>query len=133
MYPLRRNQDPDPRLHYCFLASPSLFQNPLPSLKSTSFNLHFGTQERSWRLEPVPYKQGMGNTKGFHARELHRVLLRFTKDHNSTFCANASQSREQNLASNNQSINFYERNDFYAFDPHLSPTLHRLVELDISI
>ena len=32
MYPLRRNQDPTPRLHYCFSAAPALSLHILPSL-----------------------------------------------------------------------------------------------------
>ena len=56
MYPLRQNQDPAPRLHYCFLSAP-LSLHPLPSLMSNFLNLPFGTQGRSWRLDrktPMP-------------------------------------------------------------------------------
>ena len=63
VYPLKGNQDPVPRLHYCFLTAPPLSLHPLPSLISNCLNLPFGTQERSWRLESVPYKQEMGNTE----------------------------------------------------------------------
>ena len=41
--PSSRNQDPAPRLHHCFSASP-WFLHPLPSLMSTGWNLPFGTQ-----------------------------------------------------------------------------------------
>ena len=61
MYPLRRNQDPAPRLHYCFLAAPPLSLHPLPSLISSCSNLPFGSQGRSWRLESIPYKQELGD------------------------------------------------------------------------
>ena len=61
VYHLGRNQDPAPRLHYCFLAAPPLSLHPLRSLISNCLNLPFGTQERSGRLESVPYKQGMGD------------------------------------------------------------------------
>ena len=47
---LRRNQDPAPRLHCCFLTVPPLSLHPLPSLISNCLNLPFGTQGRSWRL-----------------------------------------------------------------------------------
>ena len=39
-----RNQDPAPRLHYCFPAAPPLFLLPFPSLISTIWNLPFGMQ-----------------------------------------------------------------------------------------
>ena len=48
---LRENQDPAPRLHYCFLTTPSLSLQPLPSLISNCLNLPFETQGMSWRLE----------------------------------------------------------------------------------
>ena len=63
MYPLRWDQDPAPRLRYCFLAAPSLSLHPLPSLINNCLNLPFGTQGRSRRLESVPYKQGTGDTE----------------------------------------------------------------------
>ena len=63
VYPLRRNQDPAPRLCYCFLTVPPLSLHPLPSLISNCLNLPFGTQGRSWRLKPIPYKQEMGDTE----------------------------------------------------------------------
>ena len=50
VYPLRGNQDPVPRLHYCFLTVPPLSHHPLPSLISNCLNLPVGTQGRSWRL-----------------------------------------------------------------------------------
>ena len=57
MYSLRRNQDPAPRLHYCFLTAPPL------SLISNCLNLPSGTQGRSWKLESIPHKQEMGDTE----------------------------------------------------------------------
>ena len=39
VYPLRRNQDPAPRLHYCSLTAPPLSLHPLPSLISNGLNL----------------------------------------------------------------------------------------------
>ena len=46
VYSLRRNQDPAPRLHYCFLTSPPLSLHPLPSLISNCLNLPFKTRGR---------------------------------------------------------------------------------------
>ena len=63
VYPLRQNQDPAPRLHYCFLAAPALSLLPLSSLLSSGLNLTFGIQGKSWRLEPVPYEQRMKTTE----------------------------------------------------------------------
>ena len=37
--------------------------HPLPSLINNCSNLPFGTQGRSWRLRPIPYKQEMGDTE----------------------------------------------------------------------
>ena len=65
MYPSRWNQDPAPRLHYCFLTAPPLSLHPLPSLISNSLNLPFGTQRMSWRLKSILYKQKMGDTESF--------------------------------------------------------------------
>ena len=56
-YPLRRNQDPAPRLHYDFLTAPPLFLHPLPSLISSCLNLPFGTQVRSRRLNEAHFLQ----------------------------------------------------------------------------
>ena len=53
MYPLKGNQDPAPRLHYCYLTAPPLSLHPFPSLISNCL-------------------------KGFCAQEPHRVLLSFT-------------------------------------------------------
>ena len=50
VYPLRENQDPAPRLHYCFLTALPLSLHPLPSLISNCLNLLFGTQGGSRRL-----------------------------------------------------------------------------------
>ena len=57
-YPLRWNQDPAPRLHYCFLAAPPLSLHCLLCLVNNCLNLPFGIQERSWSLESIPcYKR----------------------------------------------------------------------------
>ena len=63
MYPLKWHQDPAPRLQYCFLTAPPLSLHPLPSLINSCLNLPFGTQGRSWRLKPIPYKQETGDTE----------------------------------------------------------------------
>ena len=55
VYFFRRNQDPAPRLHYCFLTA-LLFLHSLHSLISNCLNLPFGTQESSRRLKPFSYK-----------------------------------------------------------------------------
>lgn len=60
VYPLRRNHDPAPSLHHCFLTVPPLSLHPLPSPISNCLTLPFGTQGRSWRLKPIPYKQETG-------------------------------------------------------------------------
>ena len=67
VYPLRENQDPAPRLHYCFLTvSPlsPLSLHPLPSLISNCLNLPFGTQEGhgGW-MKPISCNQEMGDTE----------------------------------------------------------------------
>ena len=62
VYPLRRNQDPAPRLHYCFLTASPLSLYHLLSLVNSCLNLPFGTQGRSWRLKPISYKQETGDT-----------------------------------------------------------------------
>ena len=43
--------------------SPPLSLHPLPSLISSSSNLPFATQGRSWGLESIPYKQETGSTE----------------------------------------------------------------------
>ena len=43
MFPLRGNQDPVPRLYYCFLTVPPSSLLLLPFLKSNCLNLAFGT------------------------------------------------------------------------------------------
>ena len=63
VYPLRRNQDPAPRLRYCFLTAPPLSLRPFPSLISNCLNLPFGTQGSPWRLKPIPYKQETWDTE----------------------------------------------------------------------
>ena len=63
VYPLRWNQDSASRLQYCFLTVPPLFVHPFPSLISDCSNLPFGTQERSWKVESVPYKQVTGDAE----------------------------------------------------------------------
>ena len=49
-YPLKGNQDPAPRLLYCFLTAPPWSLNPIPSLISNCLSLPFGTQGKSQRL-----------------------------------------------------------------------------------
>ena len=56
IYSLRKNQDPTPRLHHCFLIVPFLSLQPLPYL-SNYFNLPFGTQWRSKRLNEAYFLQ----------------------------------------------------------------------------
>lgn len=51
--PLRRNQYPAPRLHYCFLTAPPLLLHPLPSLICNCLNLPFGAQGRSRRQKSL--------------------------------------------------------------------------------
>ena len=63
MYPLRGNQDPVPRLHYCFLTVPPLSLHPLPSLMSNCLNVPLGLRE-AWELnEPISYNQETGDTE----------------------------------------------------------------------
>jgi len=50
VYFLRMNQDPAPRLLYCFLTRSSLSLHPIPSLISNYFKLPFGEHRKSWRL-----------------------------------------------------------------------------------
>lgn len=59
----RRNQDPASWLHYCFLASPSLFLPSFPCLMSSCLNLPFGTLAMSRRLKLFSCKQEVGNTE----------------------------------------------------------------------
>ena len=63
LYPLRWNQDPAPRLCYCFLTVPPLSVYTLPSLISNCLNLPFGTQGRSRRLESVPSNKQQGTQR----------------------------------------------------------------------
>ena len=81
MYPLRWNQYPAPRLYYFSLAVPPFSLHPLPSQISKYWNLPFGIQGRSWRLEFVPKNKKQGTQKGFHVQEPHRVLLDFNAFH----------------------------------------------------
>ena len=55
MYPLRGNQDPALKLHYCFLPVPPMSLHPLSSLISDCLNLFLGTQGRSWRLNETHF------------------------------------------------------------------------------
>ena len=57
VYSLRRNQDPAPRLHYCFLIAPPLSLYSLPSLIRNCLNLPFGTQGRLRRLNEAYFLQ----------------------------------------------------------------------------
>ena len=52
---------PAPSLHYWLLVPSPLFLSTFPSLMSSCWNLPFRTQGRSWGLESIPYKQGMGD------------------------------------------------------------------------
>ena len=63
MYSLKWNQDPAPRLHYSFLASPPLSLHALPSLISNCLNLPFQTQEGhgGWSLFLTDKEQGTQN------------------------------------------------------------------------
>ena len=54
---------PWPKAAQLFLGSPPLALYPLPSLIINCLNLPFGTQVRSWGLQSVPYKQGIGDTE----------------------------------------------------------------------
>ena len=49
-YPLRRNQDIAPRLHYCYLTALPLSPHLLPSSISKCLNMPFGTQGKLGRL-----------------------------------------------------------------------------------
>ena len=68
--PLRRNQDPDPRLYYCFLTASPLSLHPLPSLISNCLNLSVGTWgrkflEAEWSLFSANKKiAGLGRGSG---------------------------------------------------------------------
>ena len=59
-----------------FLASGSFLA--APPLISNCLSLPCGTQRRSWRLDPLPYKQENGEQKDFCAQGPHRVLLVFS-------------------------------------------------------
>ena len=61
----RRNQDPDPSLHYWFF---SAFSHPPLPIRNC-LNLPFGTQGRSRRLKPFSYKEETETWKGFCTRE----------------------------------------------------------------
>ena len=44
VHSLKWSEDPDQRLHHCFLTAPPLFLHSLPSLMSNCLKLPFGTQ-----------------------------------------------------------------------------------------
>ena len=67
VYPLRGNQDPAPRLCYCFLTIPPLSLHSLPSLISSCWNLSLGTQGKSWRLNAAHFP---GTRNGGHRKAL---------------------------------------------------------------
>lgn len=71
------NQEPAPRLYYCFLIALLLFLHLLPSLISSSLNLPLGTQGRSWKLCEDYFLQTRNAQKDFCALKTHRVLLGF--------------------------------------------------------
>ena len=75
VYPLRRNQDPAPSLHCCFLSAPPLFLCPLPSLISNCLNLH-REGLGGWSLFPANQKNG-DTERLLYLGEPHRVLLSF--------------------------------------------------------
>ena len=64
IYSLRKNQDPTPRLHYCFLIVPFLCLHPLPYLISSCLNLPFGTQGRSKGLNEAYFVQARNRRRG---------------------------------------------------------------------
>ena len=74
---LEAEPGPCPKAALLFLDCSSSSLHPLPSLISNHLNLPFGTQGKSQRLKPIPYKQEMGYT-GFCAQEPLRILLNFT-------------------------------------------------------
>ena len=79
VYSFRRNQDPAPRLYYCFLTAPPFFLHSLPSLINNCLILPFGTQGRSRRLNEAYFLQTRNGTrKGFVPGRDPRVLLHFT-------------------------------------------------------
>ena len=61
-------------LQCCFLTGFALLLHSPSSLISNYLNLPFGTQGRSWRLKPFPYKQEMGDTEEGKAFALVRAL-----------------------------------------------------------
>ena len=73
---LRRNQDPAPLLHYCFLMPFLCFCIP-SHLMSNCLNLPFGTQGRSRRLKPFSYKQETRDTEKSFCTWGGQVLLSF--------------------------------------------------------
>ena len=69
VYSLKRNQDPAPRLHNCFLPALPWSLHPLPSLINNCLKLSFGAQRRSWRLnEAHVLKIRRGITEGLVPR-----------------------------------------------------------------
>ena len=55
LYPLGGNQEPSPRLHYCFLMAPFLSLPLLPSLIRNSLDLPFEKNERLRRLNEANF------------------------------------------------------------------------------
>ena len=70
MYLVRGNQDPAPRLYYCFLTLLPLSLHLLPSLISICLDLSLGTQGRSWRLNGAHFlkTRNGGRRKAFVLR-----------------------------------------------------------------
>ena len=69
---------PFPQSAPLFLDCSPLSLHPLLCLISNCWNKPFGTQGRSWRLKPTPYKKegwGEGTQKGFCSQEPQSVLL----------------------------------------------------------
>ena len=79
IYSLRRNQDPVPLLHSCFLTAPPLFLHTLSFLIIDCLNLSFGTQESSEKLNEAcfPQTKNVGHRKTLDSRGLHQVLFHF--------------------------------------------------------
>ena len=73
---LRRNQDPDPSLHYWFLAALPTPVHLLNYLISNCENVPFGTQVMGHGVCSLQTRNR--GQRGFFAQEPHRVLLSFT-------------------------------------------------------
>ena len=91
---LRWNQDPAPRLHYCFLEAPPFSLHPLSPLISDCMNLPFGTLEDIGGWNPFPANQEWETHKSLHAQESRSVLICFTSlNKRGLHCTDMSVSR----------------------------------------